>query len=114
MAKQFTLLKEGDRFFYSHGGDVVADPLNDAQVDALMSRRMSDMICDNTYAKMTREDALLAQSPEMCCITEHRKLDLTLFAGPTPTPPAPKGEGKGKGKGKGNGSSEESDEESTP
>jgi len=59
-AKQFASLKDGDRFFFTHGSE--AGSLTKGQLKEIRPRRLGDIICDNTGISSVRENVLLVAS----------------------------------------------------
>ena len=52
LARQFSALKTGDRFFFTHKDQ--AGSFNQEQLRQIRSRRLSDIICQNTDISSTR------------------------------------------------------------
>ena len=77
----FRDLKNGDRFFFSHEGN-----MNKDRCDYVMDRTLGDIICDNSkYISHVRENVFLSNSPIKACackekeIPESKKVFLSLW-----------------------------------
>ena len=74
---QFSRLKDGDRFFFTHtNGDAKFD--RNAR-EAIMARKISDIICDNTAIISVPTFAFLEQNPitnPLIDCGDHTPLDL--------------------------------------
>jgi len=57
---QFSRLKDGDRFFFTHTNGAAG--FNLAARQAIMARKMSDIICDNTRIEKVPKNAFLPQN----------------------------------------------------
>ena len=70
-------LKDGDRFFFTHSNG--AANFNKVARQAIMNRKMSDIICDNTNVEKVPKNAFLPDTnngnPLVECGT-HTPLDL--------------------------------------
>jgi len=82
---------ESDRFFITHtrqiGGklDAFKSPFNNKQRDALLTRRLRDLICENTELLKVQANVFNAasQAKFMDCDDEVNKLDIDLFIDPS-------------------------------
>ena len=74
---QFSRLKDGDRFFFTHTNGAAGFSRNARQ--AIMARKMSDIICDNTRIEKVPANAFIPQNnngnPLVTC-GSHTPLDL--------------------------------------
>ena len=72
LGRQFRALKHGDRFFYSHQGNLASTEFNN-----IRRRRLSDIICQNTNIQSVAMNAFKANSAMMNCSSESfRKLEM--------------------------------------
>ena len=76
---QFQRLKDGDRFFFSHTNGAAGFD-RDAR-EAIMERKISDIICDNTQIQQVPKNAFLPVTPvrgpnDLVTCGEHTQLDL--------------------------------------
>lgn len=74
--KQFQALKDGDRFFFTHGDQ--AGSFSRRQIDAIRRRRLADIICDNTEIPETRINVFLLKSKMRPC-SKRTALELCKF-----------------------------------
>ena len=73
---QFSRLKDGDRFFFTHKNG--ASRFSPTAQQAIMNRKMSDIICDNTNVESVPTLAFLEvfeQNPLKMC-GQHTPLDI--------------------------------------
>ena len=73
IAKTFKKLKDGDRFFFTHSGN-----MNLNEYNQIMARTLGDIICDNTDIWKVRKNVFLAGSPLKHC-TDRNRLDINKF-----------------------------------
>jgi hypothetical protein len=90
IADQFSHLKFGDRFFFTHnplsnGSTFTGNkklnnphPFTSDQLANLKVRNLGDIMCDNTQLEMTRENVFVQTSSELDC-KSNSKLNLRLF-----------------------------------
>lgn len=78
IGRQFAAMKFGDRFFFTHEGDEIANPFTVDQLKNIRKRNLGDIICDNTKLRTVKENVFLSFSPQLEC-GNHHKLDLELF-----------------------------------
>ena len=76
IAKQFRKLKFGDRFFFTFGDN--PNPFSGHQIANIETRKLGDIICDNTGLKMISEEVFLVNSPLKECEINN-KLNIELF-----------------------------------
>lgn len=81
IAEQFRRAKAGDRFFFTHAADLVlrVHSFTDGQLANLKSRRLGDILCDNTLFRKSKENVFLHGPLDLNCC-ERNELDLSLFA----------------------------------
>ena len=66
----FRDLKNGDRFFFSHEGN-----MNKDRYDYVMDRTLGDIICDNSkYISHVHENVFLSNSPIKACACKEKKI----------------------------------------
>ena len=75
-ARQFKALKDGDRFFFTHKNQ--AGSFTSKQLKEVRSRRLREIICDNTDIASTRENVFLLSGDLKDCASAN-KLDITKF-----------------------------------
>jgi len=83
ISRQFKNLMDGDRFFYMHDSGPGIHPLTGKSLEAIQSRRLGDIICENTNIALLAENVFLqpvARNQKIRCI-DHRRLDLAAIAG---------------------------------
>merc|ERR1711973_844818 len=73
MGKTFKKLKYGDRFFFTHSGN-----MNLNEYEQIMTRTLGEIICDNTDIWKVRKNVFLAGSPLKHC-TDRNRLDINKF-----------------------------------
>ena len=73
IAKTFKKLKDGDRFFFTHSGN-----MNLNEYNQIMARTLGDIICDNTDIWKVRKNVFIAGSPLKNCADRNR-LDINKF-----------------------------------
>ena len=71
--RQFRDLKNGDRYFFTHQGNMDRDEHNE-----IMERTLADVICDNTGLKKIPENVFLVGSREKDCPNSSR-MDINDF-----------------------------------
>ncbi|GFT01609.1 peroxidase [Nephila pilipes] len=79
IAKQFYLIKFGDRFYFEHIGQVPS--FTPVQRNTLKQCSFSRLLCDNTNITQTQKNVMLlpsAENPEVSC-NEIPKIDLSLW-----------------------------------
>ncbi|TRY74903.1 hypothetical protein TCAL_04779 [Tigriopus californicus] len=76
MAKQFQMLKEGDRYFFTHSEQ--AGSFTPDQRSNLLTRTLRDIICDNTRIPEVRSNVFDATTPFQSC-TCSNSLNIKLF-----------------------------------
>jgi len=77
---QFYRLKYGDRYFVTHGNQ--DGSFNPAQLNALMNRRLSDVICQNSINRYAQKNVFYApnpNNPQVACTDPSRNMNLNLF-----------------------------------
>ena len=81
LGEQFTKLKDGDRFFFTHekGGSQGEQGLEASVKDMFLRRRLSDIMCDNIQLEMLSRDVFQANSVKMNC-TDRNILDTEYLA----------------------------------
>jgi len=78
MATQFSRLRDGDRFFFTHNGQVGS--FTSAQLAQLRARTMRDIICSNSNTPMVRENTLLNGGKLLPCgMGAGNPLNVSLF-----------------------------------
>lgn len=81
LAKQFRKLQDGDRYFFTHGGNV-GMRLNLTQINAVKKIRMFDVLCLNTNIAEVQKKAFKVQddltNPLALC-SQARNIDVRLF-----------------------------------
>lgn len=77
VAEQFRRLKDGDRFFFTQTGH--EHSFTEDAIKALRSRRLSDVMCDNTKIQEVGSNAFQLKSKKIKCSDSKSKhhLDLT-------------------------------------
>ena len=59
---QFNVLKFGDRFFFTHKGN-----MNSQELAQVRQRTLGDIICDNTHIPRIKEDVFRSSSKQREC-----------------------------------------------
>ena len=81
LSKQFQWLRDGDRYFFTHGGGV-GMRLNLTQISAVKKVRMFDIVCLNTNISQLQKKAFKVQdsstNPFILC-TQAQSIDVKLF-----------------------------------
>ena len=84
-ADQFKKLKEGDRFFFTHRrgrGLTDATKFSRGQIEEIMKRTMSCIICDNTEIQLLPKNVFQSGQTKFTCpdILKECTLDVSKFA----------------------------------
>jgi len=74
IGKQFKALRFGDRFFFTHQGN-----MNDQELEQVRKRTLGDIICENTMIDRVRENAFRADTPFRNCPGEAAGMDISKF-----------------------------------
>ena len=76
IGQTFANLKNGDRFFFTHKGN-----MNSAEYNQIMSRTLGDIICDNfnQIKGVALENVFLVKSPVKICGQRTNQLDIKAF-----------------------------------
>ena len=79
LASQFASLKSGDRFFFTHfEGNGVTNAFTDAQLRAIKSRSLRDVLCENTDMFELQLNVFRLDGRKVPC-SQRNELDLRLF-----------------------------------
>ena len=64
IGKQFKALRHGDRFFFTHEGN-----MDEQELEQVRQRTLGDIICDNTNIPTIRENVFRGDTPFKKCPT---------------------------------------------